>query len=232
MKCFLNRLVPSFWFVQIHLCFWSHFTSFASLCRLNHHGCCLINVNTIQYLQSCWLDRHSCRFIHHYNFPAHPIISEYSHSYAIHIPLNSIRKFHFHRYEFHRHFDKYSVSIPRWRVIRVPRYLHILHFIEEIPRGSQIYIHFSSSPSSPSFQALRHLRRQRQELFVNVRARSKEAADGWEPGSTWSTCVFFHHKPRWMFFCCFKMGVSWDNGIHDAGGPHIAKLVNITNYDL
>ena len=32
---------------------------------------------------------------------------------------------------------------------------------------------------------------------------------------------FFHHKPRWMFFCCFKMGISWDNGIHDndAGGP-------------
>lgn len=65
------------------------------------------------------------------------------------------------------------------------------------------------------------------------RSRAQQGGSGWL--GAWEHLVnlcFFHHKPRWMFFCCFKMGVSWDNGIHDAGGPHIAKLVNITNYDL
>ena len=49
--------------------------------------------------------------------------------------------------------------------------------------------------SPPSFHTRWHLSRQRQELFVHVRARGKEATDGWEPGSRCLANGFLKHDP-------------------------------------
>ena len=59
--------------------------------------------------------------------------------------------------------------------------------------------------AASSNQAPWQLRRQRQELFVHVSARSEEAAEGWEPRSGWEN----DRKTLDL------MGVSWDLTINN-----------------